>query len=109
MTKLSQKNSVVVSVEILDRSYQVRCKQAEVDDLQAAASHLDQQMKKARESGRNSSMERTAILVALNLANELLRTRDAMEGAQIGKTIQSINSRIGEVLDKHDGKQLELE
>ncbi len=109
MSRTSPKDSTVVSIQILARSYQVRCKQAEVKELQKAASYLDDRMKKARETGKSSSLERTAIMVALNIANELLKEKAVVGDGNIGQALKSMNSRIGKVLDQHGGEQLELE
>ena len=64
-----------VSVRILDREYRVMCKPEERRGLMEAALYLDSQMREARESGKLTSMEKIAVMCALNLSDELLKLR----------------------------------
>ena len=45
-------DTTTVSVRILDKEYQVSCRQDEVDALTSSARYLDQQMRQIRESGK---------------------------------------------------------
>jgi cell division protein ZapA len=68
-----------VSVKILDKEYQVSCQEDEVDALTSSARFLDQQMRQIRESGKVFGLDRIAVMAALNLANELLQKRNAVD------------------------------
>jgi cell division protein ZapA len=68
-----------VSVKILDKEYQVSCPEEEVDALTSSARFLDQQMRQIRESGKVFGLDRIAVMAALNLANELLQKRNAVD------------------------------
>ncbi|MFU8814223.1 MAG: cell division protein ZapA [Pseudomonadales bacterium] len=97
-----------VSVKILDKEYQVSCPQDEVDALTSSARYLDQQMRQIRESGKVFGLDRIAVMTALNLANELLQKRGAVEGAtrEANEMVKHLTYRITEALAEH--KQLGL-
>ena len=92
-----------VSVKILDKEYVVSCKADEVDALTASARHLDQQMRQIRESGKVFGMDRIAVMAALNLANELLQKRTAVEdaGRETGTMVKLLGDRIDNALAQH--------
>ncbi|MGK7296326.1 MAG: cell division protein ZapA [Candidatus Wenzhouxiangella sp. M2_3B_020] len=71
--------SEVVTVRILDREYQVVCTPEERRGLMDAAMFLDSQMRQIRESGKLSSVEKIAVMCALNLSDELLKLRQARD------------------------------
>ena len=61
-----------VTVNILDREYQVNCKTEEVDELTSTARYLDGEMKKIRDSGKVLGMDRIAVMAALNISHDYL-------------------------------------
>ncbi len=97
-----------VSVKILDKEYQVACQQDEVDALTLSARYLDQQMRHIRESGKVFGLDRIAVMTALNLANELLQKRHAVDDVQreADAMVKQLTNRIGDALAEH--KQLGL-
>lgn len=64
-----------VTVRILDREYRVMCLPEERRGLMEAALFLDGQMREIRDSGKVMAVEKIAVMCALNLADELLKTR----------------------------------
>lgn len=99
-------DSTTVSVKILDKEYQVACRQDEVDALTASARYLDQQMRQIRESGKVFGLDRIAVMTALNLAHELLEKRHAVDSVQqeADVMVRRLTERITEALAEH--KQL---
>jgi len=99
-------DSTTVSVKILDKEYQVACRQDEVDALTASARYLDQQMRQIRESGKVFGLDRIAVMTALNLAHELLEKRHAVDSVQqeADVMVSKLTERITEALAEH--KQL---
>ncbi len=97
-----------VSVRILDKEYQVSCRQDEVDALSAAARYVDGQMREIREAGKVFGLDRIAVMTALNLSNELLQNRNAVASRQneADSIVQSLTDRITRALGEH--KQLDL-
>lgn len=61
-----------VTVRILDRDYHVACPPEERDSLLKAAELLGRRMAEVRDSGRVVGLERIAVMVALNLAHQLM-------------------------------------
>ncbi len=101
-------NVTTASVKILDKEYQVSCPQDEVDALTASARYLDQQMRQIRESGKVFGLDRIAVMAALNLANELLQKRHAVQDLEhaSGTMVRQLTDRISTALAEH--KQLGL-
>jgi len=64
-----------VTVRILDREYRVMCTPEQRRSLMESALHLDQQMREIRNSGKVSSVDKIAVMVALNMSEELLKLR----------------------------------
>lgn len=64
-----------ITVRILEREYRVMCAPDQRRDLMESALFLDQQMREIRDSGRISSIDKIAVMAALNLAEEVLKLR----------------------------------
>ena len=64
-----------LDVTILDREFRVACPEDERAELLEAVSYLDKKMREVRDTGKVISVERIAIMAALNIAHELLTTR----------------------------------
>ena len=62
----------IVSIKILDKTYQVKCPQDEAAQLQESVNYLDEQMRKIRQAGSVNTTERVAIVTALNVCRELI-------------------------------------
>ncbi len=62
----------IVSIKILDRTYQVKCPQDEASQLQESVHYLDEQMRKIHQAGGVNTTERVAIVAALNVCRELM-------------------------------------
>lgn len=63
---------IQITVQILDNEYRVACPQAECEALQEAARYLDEKMQAIRDTGKVVSLERIAVMAALNISYELL-------------------------------------
>ena len=98
-----------LEVQLLGKEYKVACPPEERTALQAAAALLNARLLEASEKSRASG-ERLAVMVALNLAHELLsRQVDSpaastsapvdIDSDEIARKIQSIESRIDAVLN----------
>jgi len=64
---------VSVKLTILDREYQVSCRETETDALLEAANYLDTKMVEMRSRGKFIGTDRLATVTALNIAHELLQ------------------------------------
>ncbi|TXH77203.1 MAG: cell division protein ZapA [Thiothrix sp.] len=63
---------VPVVVKIFDKEYTVACPEGQEQALILSAKRVDQEMRQVRESGKVLGTDRIAVMVALNLAYELL-------------------------------------
>lgn len=64
-----------IDVNIMGREFRVSCTEEERDDLLQAVDYLDVKMREIRDAGKVVGVDRIAIMAALNIAHELLRTR----------------------------------
>ena len=92
--------SEMVAVRILDREYQVMCKPEERKGLMEAALYLDAQMREVRQSGKLSSVEKIAVMCALNFSDELLKIRQEQADRS-----EQIDQRILDLAGRLDSKQ----
>lgn len=59
------------TVDVLGKSYQLRCPETEVESLQKAAEFLEKKMQEVRER-HVLSVDRIAVFAALNIAHQFL-------------------------------------
>ena len=104
MTKPGQ----AISVNILGKEYRVACEAEAEEQLISAARFLDGRMREVRSTGKVIGTDRIAVMVALNLAHELLHEKSEQDSAagSANKRIRSLRERIEMALT--DGTQLEL-
>lgn len=97
-----------VSVQILDKEYLIACPPEEQEDLQRAATLLNQRLKQIREHGKVMGTERLVIMAALNMANELAKVAQREERAttELGSRVRGMRERVERALVH--GQQLEL-
>ena len=86
-----------ITVSILDRDYQFACQPDERKALQEAALFLDERMRSIKGAGRLMSLERIAMMTALNLSDELLKLQKNEQHRQ-----QNVDSRIRMLADALD-------
>jgi|SRR5690606_40612167 len=97
-----------VTVRIMDREYVIACPYEERSALLDAAELLNTRMREVRDSGKVVGLDRIAVMVALNLAHELLaaRNREAKLESEVGARLKAVRERVESSLAK--GKQLEF-
>jgi cell division protein ZapA len=88
--------TVGTAVEIMGKTYQIKCLESEINSLQRAAQYLEEKMRMMRESGI-LSLDRVAIITALNIVHQLL-----MAEQQKNSHFQSINQRLHDLQTKID-------
>jgi cell division protein ZapA len=93
--------SNVVSIKVLDRDYTVGCPPEQVESLQAAAKLLDGQMREIQGGNKSVSLERVAVLAALNIAHDLQMLRDSREKSDgvIGRNLGDMNRKLDDLFD----------
>jgi cell division protein ZapA len=97
-----------VSVRILEKEFFVACPYEERSALLDSAEYLNARMREVRDSGKVVGLDRIAVMVALNLANELmkLKERDARRESEVSERVKNLRERVEATLEK--GQQLEM-
>lgn len=83
--------AVPVSVYILDKEYRLSCTPEEKKALQNAAELVDGKMRELRSRGNAVGTDRLAVVVALNIAHELLQLQSKLD------IVQSIDLELGKL------------
>lgn len=108
--------SKTLEVSLLGKKYRVACEPAEREALQVAVALLDGKLREAGDkipagapTGARGSGERVAVMVALNLAHELIVAKStpadvaaALESESIQRRINSIEAKLDESLAQHE-------
>ena len=97
-----------INISILDKDYKVACPAGEQSALLESARFLDHKMREVRDSGTIMGSERIAVITALNMANDLLRTGnlDQEIGAKLPPRLKDLENKISRVLEQ--ARQLEI-
>lgn len=90
------------TVKILDKEYKVGCPKGEQAALITSAKEVDSRMRKIRQSGKVLSSDRVAVMVALNLAHELVNTRSQVENIDddVFDRLDNLQEQIAETLKR---------
>jgi cell division protein ZapA len=91
-----------VTVRILEKEYHVACPQEERSALLDSAEYLNRKMREIRESGKVVGLDRIAVMAALNIVNELLKTRGHDEGMEsdMAARIKAMRERVESALSR---------
>ncbi len=73
--------TITLDVSILGREYRVACKESEKDELMQAVQFIDRRMREIRDTGKIAGTERIAVMAGLNIAHELLRSKNGAAAA----------------------------
>ena len=97
-----------ITVRILEKEYQIACPAGEKANLIASAELLNSKMREIRDSGKVVGLDRVAVMAALNLADELLKTRGQDEELKniVGLRIKAMRDQLDSALGPR--KQLNL-
>ena len=88
-----------VNIKILEKEYQVQCPAEERKDLMDSADLLNAQMREIRDSGKVVGLDRIAVMAALNIANDLIRSRGDEAVDEVAKArIQHMVDRVEDAL-----------
>ena len=113
----SAESMVTLDVSLLGRDYKVACKADEQSELKDAVAFLELRMREIREASKTSSVERIAVMAALNLAHDFQLQRgraaptvratrevpgDAIDLAAVRQRIAGMQSAIDQVLASKD-------
>lgn len=86
-------------LKILNKEVQIACKPGEEDDLMQAAAYVDQSMRDLRGRNNTSSIEKIAIVTAINTANALLKSRSQEGGDEaVLSRLSALNTQLDQLL-----------
>jgi len=104
---MSKPSNNTCSVTILDKEYNIACKESERDALMRSAELLNHKIQEVRSGGKVVGGERIAIMAALNLAHDMLEHNPpVVEDGDLVQRVQKINSKIETALAQN--QQIEL-
>jgi len=97
-----------INISILDKDYKVACPPGEQSALLESARFLDSKMREVRDAGTIMGSERIAVITALNMANDLLRSSnlDSGVGAELPPRLKNLENKISRILEQ--ARQLEI-
>jgi len=90
--------SQTVTVNILDKDYQIACPPGEEAALRESAHYLDQQMRTIRTSGNVIGLERIAVMAGLNITHEMLQSSHEVDSSD--HVIQNQTRKLSDKIDK---------
>lgn len=97
-----EKKIKAVTVRILDKDYMVACPDGEQIALTAAAKRVDREMRKVREMGKVFGTDRIAVMVALNLAHELLYSpQTSTVTPELLTQLEKLQQKLDDSLEQH--------
>jgi cell division protein ZapA len=93
-----------LDVSILDREFRIACPDEERAELLEAVTYLDKKMRDIRDRGKVVTVERIAIMAALNISHELLTTRlgSGFDMGDFKRRINAMQSSIDASLAEQD-------
>ncbi|WP_048307172.1 cell division protein ZapA [Halomonas sp. PR-M31] len=83
-------------ITLLGRSYIIACPPDQEDELNRAARYLDRAMHGIHSRGKVLGAEKIAIMAALNITHELLRSME--ERREDEASLSRLNARLGQAL-----------
>lgn len=93
----------LITITVLGIDYKINCPIEKIDSLKRSAVLLDSKLTTMRSSGK-MSIEQAAIMVGLNLADELLQTEASLKNIRsewVGQ-LDSLNAKLDSALAKKD-------
>jgi cell division protein ZapA len=102
---MSRESAKTLDVTILEREFRVICSEEERPELLDAVAYLDKKMHEIRDIGKVVTIERIAIMSALNIAHELLTTRlgTGFDMSEFKRRMNFMEATIDAVLAEQDG------
>ena len=93
-----------LDIKILDRELRVACPEEERGELLDAVAYLDRKMREIRDAGKIASIERIAIMAALNITHELLSVKvgKGVDLADLKRRMSVMETAIDTALAEQD-------
>lgn len=84
----------IVTVNVFERSYKIKCGNEQSAAVYQAATYLDKQMRKVAQSGKSVMYDHAAVVAALNITHELLAIKQLSDQGS-----DQVNARIKQLTD----------
>jgi len=68
--------SIPVAIRIMEKEYKIACPKGEHESLLASAILLNEKMLEIKKSGKIIGAEKIAVMAAINIAHDLIRSND---------------------------------
>lgn len=96
------------TVEIMGKVYQIKCQEQEAASLKQAAKFLEGEIREIRKVSNVMSIDRIAVMAALNIAHQFLALEQEKQGysQNIAEGLRDLQAKIDDALARH--AQLEL-
>jgi cell division protein ZapA len=93
-----------LDVKILDRELRIACPEEERAELLDAVTYLDRKMREIHDTGKIASVERIALMAALNITHELLSMKvgRGVDVADFARRMSAMESAIDEALAEQE-------
>ena len=93
---------IVVSAKILEKEYSIACPPGEEDALTASVKYIDAKMREIRSTGKVVGSERIAVMAAINVAHEMLKSQSQVQSIDedVITRLDILQSKINDSLDK---------
>lgn len=98
------KATKTLEIKLLDRELRVACPEEERGELLDAVAFLDKRMREIRDAGKIASIERIALMAALNITHELLgmKVGKGVDVADFKRRMDSMQTAIDAALAEQD-------
>lgn len=90
-----------LDISLMGRTYKVACADEERSALLSSAAYLDRKMNEIKTAGKVTSLERIAVMAALNITHELLTGKNDSGGFDIEglkRRMAGMEAKLDEVL-----------
>lgn len=89
-----------LNLSIAGREYRVACAEHEKDQLLTCARYVDQKMSAIQVGNKVLGADRVAVLVALQIAQELFSAKgaDGMSVVELRRRLRELNAQVDELL-----------
>ena len=97
---MTESSDNLITIQILDRKYNIKCPTNEVLQLQEAAKVVQENMRQLKQSGNISTTDQIAVVSALNVTHELLLLKKQNNNYinVMNKRLQDLQKRIEKFL-----------
>jgi cell division protein ZapA len=95
-----------LDVRILGREYRVACPSEEQEALLAAVKLVDDRMREITDKAKNMTLERAAVMAALNIAHEYLNIAEkhqtGFDSARLRRRIKVMDTQLDTLLAQQE-------